>query len=459
MHANTNERGTDPPSATDLTICATRAKIHGTPIPSPEDAMKRRDFVSSITAAAAATALPAVARAGDGAPAIRDAGALASTVPATNIEIRDSYPPMEALPASAFEQRLERARALTRKAGGTVLLATSGATNFRYLVGDDFGRSERLIALLLPVDGEPLLIAPSFEVERVKRGVKVGSVRGWEESEDPFGLLRSSLGRARAAARILVEPKTEYWTAMAVARAMPAARLIDGSRVFEELRLIKSPEEIARMRRAIEITEDSIAATFDQLRAGMRDGDIARIVAAEHAKRGVGGGALVQLGAQSALPHGGTVDAELRDGMVVLIDGGCDFQGYSSDITRTRWFGDQPSERFREVYNLVHDAQSAAMERVKPGVAAQEIDRAARAVITRAGYGKNFTHRLGHGMGMDGHEAAYMVEGSTLPLQAGFVFSVEPGIYMLDQFGVRLEDDFTCTETGGELLSRRAPKV
>ena len=414
--------------------------------------MKRRAFVSTISAAAAAAAMPDSGAASSVAPA-------ADTVPRTNIDIRQSYPPIEPLPAAVFERRLDRARRLTREAGATVLLATSGATNFRYLTGDDFGRSERLLALLLPVDGEPVIVAPSFEVERVKRGTKVGTVRGWEEAENPYALVRATLGSAGASATILLEPKTEYWTAMEIARAMPGARLADGSRVFEELRLVKSADEIARMRRAVEITEDAIAATFDQLRAGMRDGDIAQLVAAEHAKRGVAGGALVQLAAQSALPHGGTVNTELRDGMVVLIDGGCDVQGYSSDITRTRWFGASPPAKFREVYNLVYDAQTAAIERVKPGVAAQEIDRAARAVIDRAGYGKYFTHRVGHGMGLDGHEATYLVEGNTRPLQPGFVFSVEPGIYMLGEFGVRLEDDCTCTDTGGALLSRRAPKV
>ena len=213
------------------------------------------------------------------------------------------------------------------------------------------------------------------------------------------------------------------------------------------------------MRRAIEITEDSIASTFDRLEVGMRDRDVAKIVAEEHAKRGIDGGGLVQFGPQSALPHGGTIGTKLVPQMIVLIDAGGEFQGYTSDITRTRWFGDAPPKRFREVYNLVHAAQDAAMERVRPGVPAQEIDRAARAVITKGGYGQYFTHRLGHGMGMDGHEPTYMVEGNTRPLQPGYVFSVEPGIYMLGTWGVRIEDDFMCTATGGELLSRRAPLV
>ena len=213
------------------------------------------------------------------------------------------------------------------------------------------------------------------------------------------------------------------------------------------------------MRRAIEITEDAVAATFDRIQPGMRDSDVAKIVAEEHSKRGVSGGGLVQFGPQSALPHGGTVGTKLAPGMVVLIDAGCQFQGYTSDITRTRWFGDAPPKKFRDVYNLVRAAQDAAMAAVRPGIEAQEIDRAARAVIAKGGFGQYFTHRLGHGMGMDGHEPTWMVEGNTRRLEPGFVFSVEPGVYMLGEWGIRLEDDYMCAEGGGELLSRRAPVV
>lgn len=384
------------------------------------------------------------------------------TLPRTNISVKSRYEPIAPFDPSVYARRLERARQLTRDAGGSVLIATSGATNFTYLVGSNYGRSERLIALVLPVDGAPVLIAPSFEVERVRRGSHIEApVRGWEEQADPFALVRDAVRDSSSSGQgtIVIEPKTDYWAAMAISRALADARLADGSGVFEQLRLVKSPEEILRMRRAIEITEDAVASTFDRLEPGMHDRDVAKIVAEEHAKRGIEGGGLVQFGAQSALPHGGTIGTKLVPQTVVLIDAGGNYQGYTSDITRTRWFGDAPPARFREVYNLVHAAQDAAMERVRPGVPAQEIDRAARAVITKGGYGEYFTHRLGHGMGMDGHEPTWMVEGNTKPLAPGYVFSVEPGIYMPGIWGVRIEDDFMCTETGGELLSRRAPLV
>lgn len=423
--------------------------------------MQRRRFLSSMAVSAGAAALtvshPRVLAAKPAADTRRTRAA--KTTPATNIEISTSYPDIAPLGRDVFERRLERARSLMREANGTILVATSGATNFEYLVGHDYGRSERLIALFVPSTGDPIIVAPSFEAERVRRGAKIGTVVPWEEHEDPYAIARKALGAAASSPALVLEPKTEYWTAMRFASALPGARLIDGSDAFERMRLIKSPEEIERMRRATTITEDAIAATFDQLEAGMRDRDIAAIVAREHQKRGVQGGALVQLAQQSALPHGGTIGTVLAEGMVVLMDGGCTFQGYASDITRTRWFGEQPSAKFIEMYNLVYDAQTAAMERVKPGVPCQEIDRAARAVITKGGYGQYFTHRLGHGMGMEGHEPAYMVEGNTRPLEPGFMFSVEPGIYILNEFGVRIEDDFMCTTIGGELLSRRPPRL
>jgi Xaa-Pro dipeptidase len=425
--------------------------------------MDRRSFVSSVSALGVGAALPLAAGDRLHRTSIDDITApRVPTLPRTNIAVKSHYAPIPSFEPSVFERRLERARQLTRDAGGTILVATSGATNFTYLVGSNYGRSERLIALVLPVDGAPVLVAPSFEVERVRIGSRIDApVRGWEEQADPFAYVRDAIGDATKTnqATIVVEPKTDYWTAMAIARALPNAKLVDGSAVFEQLRLVKSPEEIVRMRRAIEITEDAVASTFDRLEPGMRDRDVAKIVAEEHGKRGIDGGGLVQFGAQSALPHGGTIGTKLAPQTVVLIDAGGEFQGYTSDITRTRWFGDAPLPRFREVYNLVHAAQDAAMARVRPGVPAQEIDRAARAVISKGGYGQYFTHRLGHGMGMDGHEPTWMVEGNTKLLEPGYVFSVEPGIYMPGIWGVRIEDDYMCTPNGGELLSRRAPVV
>ena len=382
------------------------------------------------------------------------------TIPETDFAIRTTYAALPPLGDDVYARRRARAREVAQAAGADVVLATAGAASFAYLVGADFGRSERLIAFVLPRDGDGILFAPSFEVERVRRGARALTVRGWEEHESPVALIAAWLAAAPGAPRaILVEPHTEYSVAAAFARAMPTATLIDGARAFEELRAVKSDEEIERMRRAVVITEDAFAATFDRLEVGMLEKDVAKIAREEHARRGADGYALVQFGANAALPHGGPTSAPLRAETGVLLDGGCSFQGWQSDVSRTRWFGRAPTPRFRSIYDLVHDAQSAAIARVRPGVPAQEIDRAARELIARAGFGPQFTHRLGHGIGMEGHEAVYMVEGNTRPLEPGLVFSVEPGIYLPGELGVRLEEQVACTSQGAEVLTRRPPKM
>jgi Xaa-Pro dipeptidase len=234
---------------------------------------------------------------------------------------------------------------------------------------------------------------------------------------------------------------------------------VDAAPVTERLRVIKAPEEVALLRRAIAITQDAMAATFAQLAAGASEVEVSQLLSREMEQRGAPGGGLVQFGPSSALPHGGPGGPKLEREMVVLIDCGCRVGGYTSDITRTIWFGDRPSDEFRRVFNVVHDAQTAAMELGRPGTPCEEMDRAARKVITAAGYGPFFTHRLGHGLGMDGHEPEYLVEGNKARLEPGMVFTIEPGIYQLGRFGVRIEDDCVMTEKGVEVLSQRAAKL
>jgi Xaa-Pro dipeptidase len=365
------------------------------------------------------------------------------------------YPPLPPLGDATFARRFDHLRALAREAGSSVAFATSGTTSFAYLAGTRVERSERLIALIVPVEGDPFLVAPGFEVERMRRQTRIRDVRPWEEHESPYAVVRDALGAARANARILIEPHTEYQAALALARALPGATLVDGTVAFERLRLHKDDDELARIRRAITVTQDVFDAAFAGLHPGVRDREVSRAIADQFQRAGYGGYALVQFGALSALPHGHPRGDVLREGMVVLIDGGCEVDGYWSDITRTRFFGGSPPAAFRRVHGIVRDAQRAAIARVRPGVAAEAIDRAAREVIEKAGLGARFTHRLGHGLGMDDHEPAYLVSGNAQPLEPGFVFTVEPGIYLPDEFGVRIEDDVACGPDGAIVLSRR----
>jgi Xaa-Pro dipeptidase len=360
-------------------------------------------------------------------------------------------PPLAPIDERVFLARTEKVRALAREAGARWAFVSSGTTSFAYLTGASIERSERLIALLIPEAGEPLVVAPSFELERVRRAVRLRvTLRGWEESRSPFDVVRDAM---TAQGGILVEPHGEYGTAMALARALPDTRLVDGAAAFESLRVVKETEELARIRRAIAITHDVFDRAFAELRPGVRDRDVSAAIARAFEREGYGGYALVQFGPLSALPHAHPRGDELTRDVAVLIDGGCRVEGYWSDITRTQWFGATPPAEFRRIVDVVTEAQRAGIARAGPGVEAQEVDRAARDVIARAGYGAYFTHRTGHGLGMDGHEAIYMVEGNRTPLVRGCVFTVEPGIYLPGRFGVRIEDDVVCGDEGAAVLA------
>jgi Xaa-Pro aminopeptidase len=410
--------------------------------------MERRTFVSLLGGAAAAGRMGGWADSRMDQPPIR---------PSAN-------PPQQpALGPEVFARRLDRLRAeLDRRKLDLFVAAPS--TNFAYYTGASPGRSERLILLLVPAKGDAAIVAPSFEVERVKRASAVTDVRGWDEQDDPWKLVRTALQAMKPTHRAgqgAIEASLDYGSAL---RLFDVAggnwKWQSGAPITERLRLIKYPEEVALIRRAIEITEASIAATFAALVSGVTEREVAAKLSEEMRARGAGGGGLVQFGPSSALPHGGPGGSALQKEMVVLIDAGSQVSGYTSDITRTTWFGDAPADEFKKVFNLVHDAQTAAMALGKPfAVRCQEMDEAARRVITAGGYGQDFTHRLGHGMGMDGHEPPYLVEGNDTPLEPGMVFTIEPGIYQLDKFGVRIEDDTLVTDAGLEVLSQRPPKI
>src|SRR5213083_2505050 len=409
--------------------------------------MQRRDFV----AAGAAVIADCRLRTADSSP------------PTPQSTIRNPQSAQEpSLSPEVFARRLDRARGELKARGLDLLIATP-STNYEYLTGYNPGRSERLIALLLPVVGAPAIVCPSFEVERIKRHSIVTELHGWEEQEDPHALVRETARRLRpgsGAGTIALESSTAYQTFLRLGRALPGWKFVDAGPVTDRLRVIKSPEEEALLRRAIAITLDAMAATFAQLAVGTTEVQVAQTLSREMEQRGAPGGGLVQFGPSSALPHGGPAGPKLERETVVLIDAGCRVAGYDSDITRTTWFGDSPSAEFRKVFNLVHDAQTAAMRLGRPlYTQCQEMDRAARTVIRDGGYGPCFTHRLGHGLGMDGHEPPYLVEGNETRLEPGMVFTIEPGIYQLGKFGVRIEDDCLMTDTGVEVLSHRVAKL
>src|SRR6266566_7227901 len=239
-----------------------------------------------------------------------------------------------------FAQRIARAQD-ELKSRKLDLLVVEPSTNFQYFTGYNPGRSERLILLMVPASGAPVIVCPSFEVERIKRNTVISDARGWEEQENPWNLVAKSVGPSGV---VGIEPTTSYQSYRRLSRTLPRWRFEDGALVTERLRIIKSPEEIALIRQAIAATEASIAATFTQLAVGMSERDVSALLSREMASRGSPGGGLVQFGPSSALPHGGPSAGQLNRETVVLIDAGSRVEGYTSDITRTIWFGDAPSD-------------------------------------------------------------------------------------------------------------------
>jgi Xaa-Pro dipeptidase len=353
------------------------------------------------------------------------------------------------LKPEAFRERQAKLRA-EAKARGLDALFVTPSTNLSYSANLAIGRSERLTALLLFSDGPAVLLTPSFEEANHKLTAVVDDVKTWQEDEDPIALAGKLLSGKKT---VGIEGSTNYATVTALSQASPA-KIEDGTAVFDALRMIKSAEEQAFIRDATRRTVLAIEETHKRMRSGMSESEVARILEEEFGKQGARGGGLVQFGPSSAFPHGAPAQRRLAKGDAVLIDCGCRVRGYSSDITRTVSFG-PPSDEFRKVYATVDRAQMAGIEALKTGAAGEDVDRAARKVIEDAGYGKYFTHRLGHGLGMDGHEPPYLVRGNRKPLATGNVETIEPGIYIPDHFGVRIEDDYAVQPEGPKSLSVR----
>jgi len=236
---------------------------------------------------------------------------------------------------------------------------------------------------------------------------------------------------------------------------------VSGTPVTAGCRGVKDDHELALMQLANEVTLTAYKAAHAALEPGMTQGDFARLVSQAHSQQGFSGGAGVQVGQYSALPHGSRTPQVIEEGSILLIDGGCSAEGYRSDISRTFVLG-APTDRMQEVFDIVHRAQAAALAAARPGVQAQDVDAAARRVVEEAGFGPGytyFTHRVGHGIGMDGHEWPYLVKENTLLLEPGMTFSDEPGIYIPGEFGVRLEDDMYVTREGAGLFTPPSPSL
>jgi Xaa-Pro dipeptidase len=329
-----------------------------------------------------------------------------------------------------------------------------------YFTGIRWGLSERLLGLVIPRTGNPIIVVPAFEEGRLREKLHLPfEVRAWQEDESPTKLAAAGLADCGIrAGRIGVEETVGFTFSDHQRHAAPNFEYVSADSITIACRAHKSAHELELMRLACDATFDVFRAVFASLKEGMSQEEIAQLVESGFAKMDLQGGALVLLGASAALPHGSVKPQTLKEGDVVLIDGGCKVEGYESDVTRTSIFG-KPSEKIARAFEIVRKSQDAALDAARAGRLSGTVDDAARAVITGAGYGpdyKFFTHRLGHGIGLDGHEHPYLVRGSKTVLEPGMTFSNEPGIYIPGEFGLRCEDDMVIAAEGpAQLLTQR----
>ncbi len=424
----------------------------------------RREFLASASTLGAAVALgahPTEALAAE-AESLQQGTGLPPAIQALR-PMRNGVVPIS---VTERQGRIEKARRLMREQGIDALML-AGGTSMVYFTGIQWGNSERLLAAFIPATGRPFLVTPKFEEERAMEQVALGPMQGtadvypWEEHEDPYAVIATALrARGLTTATIACEETVRFQFTYGVTN-LPAVKVVDGTPVTAGCRMVKDAHELALMRHASAVTLKAYEAAWKSLREGMTQDEFGRLVSQAHSRLGYSGSAGVQVGKFSALPHGSATPQVIREGSILLIDGGCKVEGYSSDISRTFVLG-RPTQKMKDVFEIEFRAQTAALRAARPGLPCEAVDAAARKVIVDAGYGpdyKYFSHRVGHGMGMDGHEWPYLVRGNTRLLEPGMVFSDEPGIYIPGEFGIRLEDDMVITETGAELFTPQSESL
>jgi Xaa-Pro dipeptidase len=413
----------------------------------------RRDFLQASAAASALLVAPSVAGV---------AQSESSALPPAFASLKPLGSRVRPISAEEFRERIEKAQRIMNEAQPKFeALFLAPGTGLYYFSGIRWWPSERLLALMIPRSGEPIIVVPAFEEGRMRERLKFAAeVRIWQEDESPTKIAAAALAdRGIRTGRVGID-ETNYFTFYDHFRAAaPGLECVSADPVTIACRGTKSAHELELMRLACEATFDVFRATFASLKVGISQDEINNLIEAGFTKMGLHGGALVLIGASAALPHGTIKPATLKEGDVVLIDGGTNVEGYDSDVTRTGVVIGKPSERVARVYEIVRKAQDAALDAARAERLSGTVDDAARAVVTNAGFGpdyKCFTHRLGHGIGLDGHEHPYLVRGSKTVLAPGMTFSNEPGIYIPGEFGLRCEDDMVITADGpAQLLTQR----
>jgi Xaa-Pro dipeptidase len=411
----------------------------------------RREFLKGTAAASALV----MTQQNSGRPA-----AGAESLPEAFSSLKPLGSRVHPITAEEYRGRLEHAQKLMSELAPKYdALFVAPGTSLYYFSGIRWGMSERLLALVLPRTGDPIVVVPAFEEGRMREKLQFqAEVRIWQEDQSPTKIAAETLAdRGIRSGRIGVEETAPFTFYDHLRAAAPGFECVSADPITITCRGHKSAHELELMRLACEATFDVFRAVFASVKEGMSQDDIGKLVEGGFAKMGLRGGALVLLGASAALPHGTIKPQKLKEGDVILIDGGTGVEGYASDVTRTGVLG-KPSEKVAHVYEIVRKAQDAALDAARAGRLSGTVDDAARKVITDAGFGpdyKLFTHRLGHGIGLDGHEHPYLVRGSKTVLEPGMTFSNEPGIYIPGEFGLRCEDDMVIMAGGpAQLLTK-----
>ena len=380
--------------------------------------------------------------------------------------IRDLQPMVSGIVPITVEERKQRiAKAqelMAREKMDAIFL--EGTVSCFYYTGMRWGQSERTFGVVIPAKGSLTYVCPKFEEDRARELILTAfgdEVRCWEEHESPYEVILGIIkDKGVVHSRIGMEERVRFFIANGVKKLATGFDIVDATPITAGCRMIKTKAEIALMQKASDATIDAYKAAFTTIHAGMSQTELSNNITAAFKKLGFNGGASVQVGKYSALPHGSITPQTIREGDVVMIDGGTSCEGYASDITRTIVVG-KASQRQVDVWNLEKKSQDAAFAAMKIGAPCEQVDAAARAVIENGGFSKNYKlpglpHRTGHGIGLEGHEWTNFVKGNKTPIAVGMCFSNEPTISIPGEFGIRLEDCVYIAEDGAHFFSKQS---
>lgn len=359
---------------------------------------------------------------------------------------------------SIYTDRIQRVQDLLRESGaGVAVIAPTD--HMLYLTGWAESGHERFLALLIPAEGDTAFVVPALNASQARKNpAGINDVIGWSDDTGWLPWVKRLFRRWNLKRRgLVVDDELDSVHLLALQSMAPRSQCSAAAPIMQTLREIKSTDEIHCLERSAELTDCVYEEALTHLSQGMTEEDLQNVVAQSYKLRGTQPAfAIVCFGTNSALPHHHSGKARLKRGDVVVLDIGCKYEDYYSDITRTFAFG-RAKPKHAEVYDIVHRAYNAALDFGKPGVTGEQVDAAARTVIENAGYGKYFIHRTGHGIGLSGHEPPNIVKGNTEPLRPGMCFSDEPGIYLPGRFGVRIENVITVTDNGLRSLNTAPP--